>query len=277
MNGEWKLWRAQLAGILRLELKKSFFARRAWWIYLVAALPPLLTWAHSLHVMHGGRAHCTLGEDGMILATIFQLYYLRLAIFFGCLGIFSNLFRGEVLEKTLHYYFLAPVRREVLLAGKYLAGLIAAGTLFPLSVGLAYFGMFAHFGQPFRDFFWRGPGLEQLLWYLLVTVLGAVGYGAVFTTVGLMFRNPMIPAAAVLVWEGINSFVPQFLQKISVLFYLKTLCPVQVPLQGPLAIIAVVSEPVPAWLAIPGLLLVSLLVLFYAAVKARQMEVSYSE
>ncbi len=213
----------------------------------------------------------------MVFASIFQFYYLRLALFFGCLGIFSNLFRGEVLEKTLHYYFLAPVRREVLLAGKYLAGLVSAGTLFCLSVALAFFGIFTHFGQSFQDFFWRGPGLGQLLWYLVVIALGVVGYGAVFTTVGLMFRNPMIPAAAVLVWEGINSFLPTFLQKISVLFYLKTLCPVQVPLQGPLALIAVVSDPVPAWLAIPGLLLVSLLVLFYAAVKARQMEVSYSE
>jgi ABC-type transport system involved in multi-copper enzyme maturation permease subunit len=277
MNGEWRLWRAQLAGILRLELKKSFFSRRAWWIYLVAALPPLLTWMHSIYVMNRGRSGCTIGEDGMIFASIFQLYYLRLALFFGCLGIFSNLFRGEVLEKTLHYYFLAPVRREVLLAGKYVAGLVAAGTLFSISVALAFFGIFTHFGQSFQDFLWSGPGLEQLLWYVVVTALGAVGYGAVFTTVGLMFRNPMIPAAAVLVWEGINSFLPAFLQKISVLFYLKTLCPVQVPLQGPLAIIAVVSDPVPAWLAVPGLLLVSLLVLAYAAVKAREMEVSYSE
>ncbi len=277
MNGEWRLWQAQIGAILRLELKKTFFARRAWWIYLVAVLPPLLTWLHSIHVMQRGRAYCTLGEDGMIFASIFQLYYLRLAIFFGCLGIFSNLFRGEVLEKTLHFYFLAPVRREVLLAGKYLAGLIAAGTLFPLSVALAFFGIFTHFGAGFQDFLWSGPGLEQLLWYLLVAALGAAGYGAVFTAIGVLFRNPMIPAAAVLVWEGINSFLPAFLQKISVLFYLRTLCPVQVPLQGPLALIAVVAEPVPAWLAIPGLLLVSLLVLLYAAVKVRRMEVSYSE
>ena len=28
------------------------------------------------------------------------------------MGIFSNLFRGEMLEKTLHYYFLTPIRRE---------------------------------------------------------------------------------------------------------------------------------------------------------------------
>ena len=41
--------------------------------------------------------------------------------FFGCLGIFMNLFRGEMLDKTLHFWFLMPVRREVLLAGKYVA------------------------------------------------------------------------------------------------------------------------------------------------------------
>ena len=38
------------------------------------------------------------------------------------MGIFSNLFRGEMLEKTLHYYYLTPLRRELLVAGKYLGG-----------------------------------------------------------------------------------------------------------------------------------------------------------
>jgi len=37
------------------------------------------------------------------------------------------------------------------------------------------------------------------------------------------------------------------------------------------------TEPTPAWLAIPGLLIVSALVLAYAAAKARKMEVAYSE
>jgi hypothetical protein len=65
-------------------------------------------------------------QDRRIFAVIFQFFYLRLAIFFGCLGIFMNLFRGEMLDKTLHFWFLMPVRREVLLAGKYIAGLTAA-------------------------------------------------------------------------------------------------------------------------------------------------------
>ena len=33
--------------------------------------------------------------------------------------------------------------------------------------------------------------------YLGITVLACIGYGAVFLTLGLFFRNPMLPAAAV--------------------------------------------------------------------------------
>ena len=69
-------------------------------------------------------------EDRAIFAGIFQYFYLRLAIFFGCLGIFMYLFRGEMSNRTLHFWFLAPARREVLLAGKYAAGLIASAAIF---------------------------------------------------------------------------------------------------------------------------------------------------
>src|SRR5580700_6846958 len=117
----WMLWRRQVAAIVRLELKKSLFTKRAWWIYILAFGPVAIAGMHSL--VSGNGRH-TLGEDNMIFAGIFQLYFLRLGIFFGCLGIFSNLFRAEVLERTLHYYFLVPVRREVLAVSKYIAGLI---------------------------------------------------------------------------------------------------------------------------------------------------------
>lgn len=277
MNPHWKLWIAQVAGILRLEMRRTLFSRRRWWMYLMFLAPALLTFGHSLQVMARGRWRCTVGEDGMVYAAIFQFFYLKLAIFFGCLGIFSNLFRGPVLEKTLHYYLLVPVRREVVLAGKYVSGLFAAVVLFGSSAALAFFGIFLHFGQGFRDFFWHGPGLAHLLWYLAVMALACVGYGAVFLAAGLMFRNPMFAGAAVMVWEAINGYLPETLQKFSVIFYLKSLCPVQVPFNGPLALIAVVPEPVPAWLAVPGLLVVSLLVLMYAAARVRRIEVSYTE
>src|SRR5262249_16125467 len=47
-----------------------------------------------------------LDEDRAVFAGIFQYFYLRLAIFFGCLGMFMYLFSGEMSNRTLHYWFL---------------------------------------------------------------------------------------------------------------------------------------------------------------------------
>jgi ABC-type Na+ efflux pump permease subunit len=273
----WALWRCQVAAILRLELKKSLFSKRAWWIYVLAFGPAVIAGLHSLTQAGRHRVGCSIGEDTMIYAGIFQLFYLRLGIFFGCVGIFANLFRAETLEKTLHYYFLAPVRREVLLVGKYVAGLIASVIFFGGSAALTYVFIAAHFGQEYRDYILHGPGGSQLVWYVIIAVLACVGYGAVFVFIGMRYRNPMIPAAVVMVWEANNWWMPALLKKFSVIFYLLSLAPVEVPVPGPLAVIAVAADPVPAWLAIPGLLIVAALVLVYTSYRARTFEISYSE
>lgn len=274
MNG---VWARQLGGILRLELRKSFFSRRGWWIWLLALAPMALSILHWVLQISRPSVRHSLGEDSMVFAGMFQFYYLRLGIFFGCAGIFSNQFRGEMLEKTMHYYYLTPVRRELLVAGKYIAGWLAATVLFVGSVAVAFPTLPRHFGPAFSDFVWNGPGLGQFGWYLLTAALACAGYGAVFLLCGLLFRNPMIPAAVVMVWEGINPFLPTLLKKISIIYYLKALCPVEVPVPGPLAIMAIVSEPAPAWLAITGLGAVTALVLVYAGFYARRAEIAYSE
>jgi len=64
----------------------------------------------------------------------------------------------------------------------------------------------------------HGPGLSQLGSYVLVTALACIGYGAVFLMCGILFRNPMIAAAVVWVWENLNPFLPTLLKKISVIF-----------------------------------------------------------
>ncbi len=274
----WRLWWTQLRAILRIEWKKNFLSRRSWWIYLAALAPVILTAGHSLVAFYRGGANHTLAQDSRVFAGVFQLGYLRMFLFFGCAILFTNLFRGEVLNRTLHYYFLVPLRREVLAAGKYFSGLIAATVLYAGSVVLAYVMMFLHFGPQFEEFFYEGPGMAHLVSYAGVTVLACIGYGAVFTVMGLVFRNPMMPAAVVMVWEAANAFLPPLLKKVSVIFYLKSLCPVDVPVRGPVASLLVQeADPVPAWLAIPGLLLVSGLAMAYAAYRARGIEISYAE
>jgi len=152
-----------------------------------------------------------------------------------------------------------------------------ATVLFVGSVALSFLTLPRHFGPAFSDFVWSGPGLGQLGWYVTTAALACAGYGAVFMLCGLLFRNPMIPAAVVMVWEGLNPFLPSLLKKISVLYYLKVLCPVEVPVPGPLAIMVIVSEPTPVWLAVTGMVAVAALVLVYAGLVARRSEISYSE
>jgi hypothetical protein len=78
---------------------------------------------------------------------------------------------------------------------------------------------------------------------------------------GSLFRNPMIPAAVVMVWENLNPFLPTVLKKISVIFYLKNLCPVEIPIPPPFNVMVIDADPTPFWIAVPGLLALSLILL----------------
>jgi len=271
------LWMRQLSGVMRLELKRTAFSKRGWWIYCLAAGPVFIALLHWLVESRRHSATHTVGEDSVIFAGMFLLFFLRGSLFFGTMGIFSNLFRGEMLEKTLHYYYLTPIRRELLVAGKYLSGLTVSLMIFLPSTALTFLLLGRHFGPAWTDYLIHGPGLSQLGSYLLVTALACIGYGAVFLVCGQLTKNPMIAAAVVWVWEGINPFLPALLKKVSVVFYLKSLCPVEVPVPPPFSIMAVETDPAAAWVAVPGLLTVALILLVYAAVSARQGEISYGE
>jgi ABC-type transport system involved in multi-copper enzyme maturation permease subunit len=268
-----QLWLSQLWAIVRIELKRALWMRRSIWIYLIALGPAAIIGLHALNSPLG--RYCSISQDTTILAGIFQLFYLRVGIFFGCMGLFTWLFRGDVVEKSLHYYFLSPVRREVLVIGKFLAGLAGSSIIFGSSVLLSFVLMYAHFGAAGRDFVLHGPGLGHLAAYLGVTVLGCLGYGSVFLAFSLVVKNPILPGAVVLLWETFHAVLPSLLQKLSVIFYLKQLCPVSVPPDGIMALFAVVTEPVSAWIAVPGIILLSAAILVYACFRVRRTEISY--
>jgi ABC-type transport system involved in multi-copper enzyme maturation permease subunit len=364
MNG---LWWIQVKAVIRLELKKTFFAKRGLWIYVLAALPVALFIAYAVAMANqqhrsvsiarqGERAltyqdllavkpemtkqevfsvlgkpplnvHWTenrptgpnsteqiqhedyhysdgqndlyiglangkvksiqvqegynLGDNAILFAGVFQFFFLRLAIFFGCLGVFMNLFRGEVLDKSLHFYFLAPIRREVLMAGKFLAGLLATCTIFVTSEILQTLAFLWHFNPHARDLYlYHHHGLEHAAIYVGVTILACVGYGAFFLVAGMFFRNPIIPAAAILIWEAINPFLPAILKQFSVIYYLKSLCPVEIPVppgtESFFALLISNADPISPPLAVIGILMVALVALFISSMQVRRMEINYS-
>src|SRR5580692_520217 len=362
-----RIWWEQIKAVIRLELRKTFFAKRGLWIYAVAALPVLLFIAYaiatsnqqhrsasvaaqgnrsltyqdllavktgmtseeviailgkpplnfhwtenrrngpdatvdvqredyhysdgqndlfvgladgkveSIHISNGFNP----GQDSVMFAGVFQFFFLRLAVFFGCLGIFMNLFRGEILDRSLHFYFLAPIRREVLMVGKFLAGLLATCVIFVTSELLQNIAFVWHLSPGVRDLYlYNNHGMEHAAVYLGVTVLACVGYGAFFLVAGMLFKNPILPTVGILIWEMANPFLPALLKQFSVIYYLKALCPVNIPsppgVPPLLALLISNPDPVSAPIAILGLLIVALIALYASSLQVRRMEINYT-
>lgn len=268
----WSLWTRQTFAVLSLEIRKNFLSRRSLLLYLIAGSPLVLLSLLALFPPPTDEME-NFNQLSQVYAAVYGGLILRTLIFFGCAWVFMNLFRGEVVDRSLHYYFLAPVRREVLVVGKYLSGLIVTISLFSVTtVGSMLILYFWLFPSESSGFFFGGTGAAQLLAYLSVTILACIGYGAVFLLVGLFFRNPIIPGLLLYGWEWINFLLPPLLKKLSVIHYLQSLVPVSMS-EGPFAVLV---EPTPALIAVPSLLLFTGAVLFLASWYIRRMEISYA-
>jgi len=142
MRQPWGLWWIQARRLTGIEVRRNLFSWKASWIYFLAFIP---TFIILIHVLIDRHDQASMSEDAGILAGIVQLYYIRLGVFFGCLGIFSRLIRGEMIERSLHFYLLSPVRREVLLLAKFAAGSISAVFLFGAAILADFSLMYAGF------------------------------------------------------------------------------------------------------------------------------------
>jgi ABC-type transport system involved in multi-copper enzyme maturation permease subunit len=270
---DWSLWMRQIRAILRIEVKKNFWGRRAILIYLLTAIPVFLMFLLTVVDAQASadiRGNWASAQE--VFAMVYRILILQTIVYFGCAWIFMNLFRGEVVDKSLHYYFLCAVRREVLVAGKYISGMVASIVLFTMTtVGSLFFLYYARGYQASVNYLFDGPGLEQCLAYVGITILACVGYGAVFMVIGLFFRNPIIPALLAYGWEWVNFLLPPLLKKISIIHYLHSLSPIPVN-EGPLATMV---DPTPAWISIPSMIVFTAVVLILASVRIRKMEIKY--
>jgi ABC-type transport system involved in multi-copper enzyme maturation permease subunit len=263
----WSLWIRQAFTVMKMELKRYVLARRWVGVYLFAFAPVALL---ALALIRRGT-HPSIGDITEIYAVFFQTFALRLAIFFSCAMVFSQLFRGEVLEKTLHFYLLAPVRREVLMAGKYLAGVAAMSFIFGTSTILTNLLLYLHH-PAWAQFFLEGNGFPNMARYFIVTIMACAAYGAVFMLTGTLFRNPAGPSILIGAWEAFFFVLPADVQKFTIMHYLQSMLPVAID-RGPFAVVA---DPTPAVLGIPVLLVVAGVFVWSAGQVVRRAQVTYS-
>ncbi len=270
---DWTLLGRQVGGLVRLELRRLLMTRRAVILGLAASVPVVIVLlVGSIRI--GGQTVLERFGNRVVYETIFETVFLGAILFFGCLYVFFNLFRGEILERSLHYLLLVPLRRELVVTAKYVAAVVAVALLFMASTVFSYALIYlpVGVGGAIEDLT-AGPGGAHLVAYLGVTLLACIGYGSLFMLIGMLFRNPIIPAGVLYVWEMLHFLLPPALKKLSVIHYLKGLLPVPLS-DGPFA---VVVEPPPAAVSVLGLLAFTVVVLAATALIIRRMEIRYTE
>ena len=268
-SSPWTKWAEQTAVVVGVEIRK-FLAGRKWFFPLLLAAAPVALVTFLL-LLPGRKPDNS--EIIQVFAVMFQTFMLRLMLVFGCALVFASLYRGDMVTRTIHFYLLSPVRREILVAGKYVAGLIITIALYGTSIGLTNVIIHSVNGSAVaQSHFFNGPGASELLAYLGIAVLGCVGYGSVFMLTGFVFKNPSIPAAVVLLWESANVFLPAALQQISVVHYLQSIVPVPIPF-GPFAVI---TAPASVLGSITGLTVFTLVVLVVNGRLMRKAEINYT-
>jgi ABC-type transport system involved in multi-copper enzyme maturation permease subunit len=262
-------WRRQVAVLLRTTMARSLLGRRAAPVLLLAAMPVVLALVRGL--LPPGSERVGIGSSTSQFADIFHFFILRFVVFVATAVVFINLFRGEVVERSLHYTLLAPLPRSVLVAGRYLGGLVASVAILGPATVLTFVLYFLPQMRVAPSILLEAPLPGQLLRWLVVMVLACAAYGALFTLAGLRFSNPMLPALLFLGWESLNPFLPPLLKAVSVVHYLDGLTPVPPSVRA----FAILGRPPAPWAAVLGLAVIVAVALWASLWCARRLEISY--
>ena len=263
----WGLRARQALAIVVVELRKILGGKRMVTVCLLASLPVIVVFLIAIEAT-GALGRVTAQR---YFGNIYSVVVLGATVFFGCALVFTQLYRGEILRRSLHFYLLAPVRREVLTVAKYAAGLLAVYALFG-GVTVLVYPMFMVIVDLARGT--GGPEIMETLKYLGITLLGCTAYGAVFLLFGTLFRNPILPVAGLLGWEALNFLLPSGIRVASVSYHLKSLLPVPGPIEQTFGGMA--QSPTAAT-AVLSLLVLSAVAVALACYRVRRMEIRYTD
>jgi ABC-2 type transport system permease protein len=215
--------------IFDLSLGRMLWSRGTVFMALIVGLPVVLSLIlRGLEAL--GLSRIRIDGQAVSGPTIFGFMiwwlYLRfivpvLAVYYG-----TALIADEVEDKTITYLFTRPIPRSAVMAGKFLAYLVATVMVVLPSVMIVYF-LIATRGATIASTF---PALLKDLGLL---ALGLLAYGAVFAWVGARFKRPLaIGLVFVFGWEQAVLIVPGYMRRATVAYYLQSMVPHAMPADG---------------------------------------------
>jgi ABC-2 type transport system permease protein len=225
-------------------------------VALALVLRALDAFGMSALRVNGARVGGPVMFGGMI-----WLLYLRFVV--PVLGAFygTSLVSDEVEDRTITYLFTRPIARGSIVVGKYLAYLACTTLVVLPSVMAAYLLMTPIGGGSIAETF------PLLVADLGLLALGLAVYGAVFAFIGAQVPRPLVVGLLLVFgWEQLALFVPGYLRRFTVAYYLQSLVPHAMPHDETMtAIQSLFSEPPSAQSSIFSLFVILVVALGLAA------------
>ncbi|MCB2156385.1 ABC transporter permease [bacterium] len=229
----------QLLALLRLTIRRGMRGRFFWGTLILAGLPVMiilartivllvlsrLSFADPLPLIGGESAHSSETIDSMQYMLV--VGYMHFSVIFAAIMFGKSALREEFNEQTLHYLFLQPIPRWLILAGKYLGFLIIAWPIFMLALTTAQILAVLPFGLDgmYSVLIERGRLLALVREFFVIGLSLAV-FSALFLALSTVFKN-VFDALFIYGWETASSLLPTVLKNFSLTFYFTHLLPQQ--------------------------------------------------
>jgi len=197
-----------LSAVFELALRQILGGTRVWLLAAFLSLPTLL-----LVLILGVGQEIPAEQRELVFVVLLYVLYPQTLVVLATLLYGSGLLSSEIEARTLVYLLTRPLPRWSLLVAKYTATVLvlAAMCLASLTVSFVIAGF---------------PGGARTGLALAASVLFAcVAYTAVFGLIGLLWPRRAVPIG--LIYAGLLeialSFVPAFVNRLSVSHYLRSL------------------------------------------------------
>lgn len=216
-----------LRAVFSLSLRRMVLAPSLLAHLGIAAVPLfIVTMIHFATWKHHGDL--PIQRIHSVMEMFLRILYLHFVVFFIANILGSAVIRQERDEQTLHYFFLQPVRRWMVICGKFAAYLLVSGAICVASFWIAYLALalpVVGLRGVGADLFSHGRfavmGRETL-----VLLLGLVAYGAFALIMGgVGFFKSASYSLFLLGWEAGLPYLPSTLKFWTFAHYLQSLLP----------------------------------------------------
>lgn len=213
--------------IINLSIRRYLFTRYMWVLIILGLTPCLFTGmiaiAKIIHEGYGRQPQ--ISDMNQFMQMAFRLFYIHFVIFFVANIFGFLLLRREVDDRTLHYLFLQPVSKTLVILSKFVAFIIVTWIFLSATFLLMYVIMFIPYGIGVmsKDLFESGRAVS-LIEECFVMLVALALYGSISMVMGTIFKTAWY-GVIFYMWETALPYLPSTFKFFTISHYLQAITP----------------------------------------------------